>query len=315
MTEPIKSQSAYPTIALALGGGGARGLAHILMLEVLDEFGIRPKVIAGTSIGAMFGAAYAAGLGAAAIRAHTEEMLRTRFDLARQLFAARSQRLLGLLQLKSALLDPERLLDVLLPPGLPDDFDGLAIPLRVVAADFFRQEQVVLSSGPLKRAIAASIALPVLFSPILAGKRALMDGGLVNPLPFDVVSGEADLTIAVDVSGAPRNAGRTAPPSAFEAGVSASQILQHALVREKLRSRQPDIIISVEVNQYYVLEFHRIAEILAAAAPAQHALRVKLAALLEMDIPPRLRPAPLPRPAVTARRRRILGGRKAKDRA
>src|SRR5437867_8488131 len=82
--------AARPTIALALGGGGARGLAHILMLEVFDELGLRPKVIAGTSIGAVFGAAYASGLSAKLIRAHTEEVLSQRFDTIRQLLSARS---------------------------------------------------------------------------------------------------------------------------------------------------------------------------------------------------------------------------------
>ena len=79
-----------PTIALALGGGGARGLAHILMLEAFDELGLRPKVIAGTSIGAVFGAAYASGMRATEIRAHTEEVLAQRFDLLRELFRARA---------------------------------------------------------------------------------------------------------------------------------------------------------------------------------------------------------------------------------
>ena len=80
-----------PTIALALGGGGARGLAHILMLEVFDELGLKPKIIAGTSIGALFGAAYASGLSARLIRAHAEEVLSQRFDLARHLLAARAE--------------------------------------------------------------------------------------------------------------------------------------------------------------------------------------------------------------------------------
>src|SRR5262249_59958830 len=81
---------ARPSIALALGGGGARGLAHILMLEVFDELGLRPKIIAGTSMGAIFGTAYASGLSAKLIRAHTEEALGQRFDMLRQLFSARS---------------------------------------------------------------------------------------------------------------------------------------------------------------------------------------------------------------------------------
>ena len=76
---------ARPSIALALGGGGARGLAHILMLEVFDELGLKPQVIAGTSVGAIFGAAYASGLSARLIRAHTEEMLGRRFEIVRQL--------------------------------------------------------------------------------------------------------------------------------------------------------------------------------------------------------------------------------------
>ena len=84
-------------IALALGGGGARGLAHILMLEVFDELGLKPKIIAGTSIGAMFGAAYASGLSARLIRAHAEEMLGQRFDIARQLLSARSEPILKFL--------------------------------------------------------------------------------------------------------------------------------------------------------------------------------------------------------------------------
>ena len=106
---------ARPTIALALGGGGARGLAHILMLEVFDELGIKPTVIAGTSIGAVFGAAYASGLSARLIRAHTEETLSQRFDIVRQLLSARSDpvlKIFNFLPIRSALLKPETLLEL-----------------------------------------------------------------------------------------------------------------------------------------------------------------------------------------------------------
>src|SRR5262245_65110061 len=107
-----------PTIALALGGGGARGLAHILMLEVFDELGIRPRLIAGTSIGAIFGAAYASGLSARLIRAHTEEVLSQRLVFAQALLAARSEpvlKFLNFLPVRSSLLNPAVLLDQLLP--------------------------------------------------------------------------------------------------------------------------------------------------------------------------------------------------------
>src|SRR4051812_29553165 len=82
-------RSGTPTIALALGGGGARGLAHIPVLEAFDELGLRPKIIAGTSIGAIFAAAYASGLSGKQIRAHTIEVLKKRLDLVRDLYAAR----------------------------------------------------------------------------------------------------------------------------------------------------------------------------------------------------------------------------------
>lgn len=275
-----------PTVALALGGGGARGLAHILMLEVLDELGLRPKVIAGTSIGAIFGAAYAAGMSAASIRAHSEEVLKQRFDFLRQVFAARQaplRRLMSVLRLEQAFLNAESLLDLVLPRHLPETFAGLGIPLKIVAADFFRHEQVVLSSGPLRRAIAASIALPVFFAPVMSEGQALMDGGLVNPLPFDLVAGEADITIAIDVSGTAREPASMTPPSAFETLMAFPQILQHALVREKLRTRQPDIYIEVDVSPFQVHEFLKIKGILAAAEPAKAALRDKLLRILNAE--------------------------------
>src|SRR6478735_10953461 len=125
-----------PSIGLALGGGGARGIAHILMLEVFDELGIRPKVIAGTSIGSIFGAAYASGMSAALIRAHLEEALSQRFGIARHLLSARSQpvlKILNFLPIRSALLNPESLLELMLPSGLARDFADLQIPLKIMA--------------------------------------------------------------------------------------------------------------------------------------------------------------------------------------
>jgi NTE family protein len=272
-----------PTIGLALGGGGARGLAHILMLEVFDELGLRPHVIVGTSIGAIFGAAYASGMSAREIRAIAEDALRQRFDIARQLFLARSDpvnRLLGVVPRRTALLKPEALLDLVLPSRMPRRFDELEIPLRVVASDFFQQEQVVFDSGELLPAVAASMALPVLFSPVVMGDRVLMDGGLVNPLPFDVIHGAGDITVAIDVSGAKRVPDDKVAPTAMEAIVASSQILQHSIVREKLKWLQPDIYINVAVDAFHVLDFRKLDQILAAAEPAKDALRQKLQRVL-----------------------------------
>lgn len=277
-------RAGLPSIGLALGGGGARGLAHILMLEVLDELGIRPAVIAGTSIGALFGAAYAAGLTAKEIRILTESALGNRLDLLRLLIAARAEPMLKLLRflpVRHALLNPETVLGALLPRNFPTEFHELFIPLHLVATDFYAQEAVVMTGGPLRSAMAASIALPAVFSPVMRDARVLMDGGLVNPLPFDILRGEADVIVAIDVSGASSEAGHRGHPSAFSALINASQILQRTIVREKLKAEQPDVYIDVdEVDQFGILDFHRFRQILEAAKPAQDQLRRQLTRIL-----------------------------------
>jgi NTE family protein len=329
MTEPASGKAVAvrkatpvvlrPSIGLALGGGGARGLAHILMLEVFDELGLKPKIIAGTSIGALFGAAYASGLPAGLIRAHAEQILSQRLDIARLLFAARAEpiiKLLNVLPVRFALLKPEQLLESLLPSRVARDFAALQIPLRVVATDFYAQEQVVLSGGPLRAAVAASMALPAIFAPVVSQGRTLMDGGLVNPLPFDVIREEADITVAIDVSGASTGPGKHPQPSAFSALMASSQILQRSIVREKLKAQQPDVYIDVEVDEFHVLQFHRFRAVLEAAMPAKEKLRRQLLRVLASQTAETLpaSPAPVSEPPRGKRRlprlKRLAPGRR-----
>lgn len=169
-----------------------------------------------------------------------------------------------------------------------------------MASDFFAQEQVVFDAGALLSAVAASMALPVIFSPVMTGTRALMDGGLVNPLPFDLVMGEADITVAIDVSGVGQLSADRGPPTAIETIVASSQILQQSIVREKLKRLQPDIYINVAVEAFHVLDFHKIDRILAAAEPAKAALRKKLERVLNATTLPapeevKALPAPIQR--------------------
>jgi NTE family protein len=281
---PAKSPSRR--IGLALGGGGARGLAHILVLEALDDLGVTPAAIVGTSIGAIYGAAYASGLSAAAIRAHTEEVLGQRFDLIRRLFAARAEptsHFLNVVPVRSALLDPLALLDVLLPARVARDFADLRMPLTVVATDFYAQAPAVLSAGPLRTAVAASMALPAVFSPVVIEGRALVDGGLVNPLPFDLLA-NVDVTIAVDVSGARRTVDETVQPTAVDVLMSAAHIFQHTIVQEKLRAVRPDIYLQCPVADFMVLDFYRYKEVLAAAAPVKDDLKRHLDLVLSSDV-------------------------------
>lgn len=286
-----KAHGGVPKIGLVLGGGGARGLAHILMLEVFDELGIKPDVIAGSSIGAIFGAAYAAGLSGREIRVATEETLGNRFELIRGLFTARAGRAANSrnpFTSRSAFLAPGALLDVLLPQRVPDTFEALDIPLQVIASDFYALESVVFSSGLLRRAVAASMALPVIFEPVLIEGRSLVDGGLTNPLPFDVLAGQADILVAIDVSGTTVPSAKRARPTAIEALFSSSFLFERSIVREKLKTHRPDIYIDAGTGRYQALEFLKVREIFAAAQPAQEALRARLTMMLEADTHARL---------------------------
>lgn len=285
------ARTRQPTVALALGGGGARGLAHVLMLEALDEMGIKPVAIAGTSIGAIFGAAYASGLSAREIRAHCDVILGERLGLLRELFAARAGSILGLFSSRSALLDPAALLELLMPRNLALDFAGLTIPLEVVASDFYAQEPVVFASGPLRHAVAASMALPVIFQPVMHEGRALIDGGLCNPLPFDLLRGKADIVIAIDVSGTPVPSDKRAHPSATEALWATAFIFERTIIREKLRSEAPDIFIEAGTGHFQVLDFLRFHDILAAAQPAKERFKLQLARVLGAESLPLAEPA------------------------
>ena len=287
-TPPVVTRK-MPSIGLALGGGGARGLAHIVMLEAFDELGLRPKIVAGTSIGAIMGAAYASGIPASVMRAHTRDLLTQRFGLMREVFAERPlQRLRGLFSGSSSLFDAEAVLDLIMPKGIAADFESLAIPLKIVASDFYDQEAQVFTSGSLRTAVAASMALPAIFKPVVVNNKALIDGGLTNPLPYDLLLGEADIVVAIDVSGAPVPDPRRNYPSAVEALFASAFLFERTIVREKLKSQQPDILVPAGTSHFQVLDIMKVDEIMAAAEPAKEKLKAQLARILSVETLPQL---------------------------
>lgn len=295
-----------PSIGLALGGGGARGLAHIAMLEAFDELGIKPSVISGTSIGAIFGAAYASGISGRDLREHTKFVLSQRFGLMRDLFAARSQPLQKLLNpfaSRTAILDPLAVLDLVYPKGVKTRFEDLVIPLKVVASDFYEQEPTVFSSGLLRPAVAASMALPVIFQPVLHDGRAMIDGGLTNPLPYDLLHDDARIIVAIDVTGAPVPDPSRTSPTAFEALFASAFLFENSIVREKLKSSKPDILISAGTSKFQVLDFLKLDEILAAAEPAKERLKAQLDRVLSVETLAQIDAIEAPAPAVPKRRR------------
>ncbi len=174
-------------VALVLGAGGARGLSQIPVLEALDELGLRPAVISGCSIGAIIGAAYAAGLSGAALREHVLASFRDRPRVVAKLLDARVGKLADLVRGlgNPVLIDGERLLDLFWPEAVPDRFEELAIPFSATAADYHRHVEVTLSEGPLTPAVAASLAIPGLVRPVALAGHVLIDGGAINPLPYE----------------------------------------------------------------------------------------------------------------------------------
>lgn len=308
---------AQPTIGLALGGGGARGLAHIAMLEAFDELGIRPGIISGTSIGAIFGAAYASGISGRELRAHTKDVLSPRFGLLRDLFSARSQRfqrLLNPFSARTSFLDPLAVLDLVLPKTIKRTFEDLQIPLKIVASNFYDQEPVVFKEGELLQAIAASMALPVIFQPVMFEGHALIDGGLTNPLPFDILTNDARIIVAIDVTGAPIPDPKRMSPTAFEALFASAFLFENSIVKEKLKASAPDILISAGTSKFQVLDFLKVDEILAAAEPAKERLKAQLDRVLSVETLPQLEHRHVEQPKIAApKRRRGLLRRRVKQ--
>lgn len=270
-----------PTVALALGGGSARGLAHIAILEALDELGVRPARIVGTSIGAIIGACAAAGLTGQEIREHARSMLSSRMALVRRV----ASRLPGNFTTlwsprRPTIVDGVTLLELALPEVLRCDFASLAIPLEIVATDFYAMEQVVIDAGPVIPAVAASSALPSMMRPILRDGRVLIDGGFVNPTPYDIVLGRCDLTVAVDVSGVTQQPAEMTPPGSTEAWVGALHILFKTVLVEKLKQRPPDILVRPPVGAFGTLDFLQMDTILAATAATKEAFKRDLDARL-----------------------------------
>jgi NTE family protein len=218
---PDANKDSRPRIGLVLGGGGAKGAAHIGVLRVLDELRVPVDCIAGTSMGALVGGTYASGMPAKEIERATTAIdwsktvgsagLRDRTPIERKLVGTTYTNSLefgikdGSVVLPGGILSTQDIEDVI--RGLvsearfQDDFDDLPIPFRAVATDMVSGEMVVLSGGDLSVAMRASMAVPGAFSPVIMGDQVLSDGGMVRNLPVDIARELcADVVIAVWLS-------------------------------------------------------------------------------------------------------------------
>lgn len=241
-------------VGVALGGGGAKGLSHIAFLKALDELEIRPAIIAGTSIGAVIGGLYAAGVSGAGL----EQMLKTIG------FKAIYKIILDFSILSNSAIFTGKKVEEFLARQIPSQtFEEIEIPLKVVATDFWNRREVIFETGSLITAIRASMAMPAVFEPVLFNGKVLIDGGAVNPLPYDLIRQECDLTIALDVSGEKTYPSENPIPNMLENLLSTFQIMQASIVESKKRLSPPDIYVKPALTNIRVLDFYRYKEILA----------------------------------------------------
>ena len=267
-------------IGLALGSGGAAGLAHIAMLEVFDDLETAPSMIAGTSIGAVIGALYAAGLDAARIRALFEEFGGSGLDALSELAGGDNgldlRDVMNLDLEHGGLVDPAGFIEFLAAQTDVQRFEDLRIPLEVVATDYWTGRTVILDDGDLFEAVQASMAVPGLFSPVRNGERLLIDGGTTNPLPVDRLRARCRTVIAVDVSGARPQPGDEAGENVSDLLFGSFELMQQALIRQARLTDPPDLYLRPEIRGVRLLHFNRIDRVLAQAAPGAERLRAFL---------------------------------------
>jgi NTE family protein len=272
--------SRKPQVGLALGSGSARGWAHVGVIRALEEAGIRADLVCGTSIGALVGAAYAAG----ELEAF-EHWLR----------GLGIKDVLSFLDvgLSGGVIKGERLMEFFRTNFIDRPVEALPKPFGTVATALRTGTEVWLREGSTVDAIRASLALPALFPPVLHEGRLLVDGGLVNPVPVSLARAMgADIVIAVDLSsdilgrhfraspepepGAPhasewrqvlreklgalfpkRAEDTPRPPSVIDVVASSIDIMQVRIGRARMAGDPPDVVVAPRVAHLSLLDFHR----------------------------------------------------------
>src|SRR3954465_4657148 len=278
-----------PRIGLALGSGSARGWAHIGAIRALEERGIKPDLVCGTSIGALVGAAYASG--------ELDRLEKWVTGLAWTTVV----RLMDLTW-RGGLIRGQRLFTLFRTIFQDRDIDGLPIPYGAVATELYSGRELWLRHGNLLDAVRASCAMPGLFTPMIRDGEVVVDGGLVNPVPVSMCRAlGADIVIAVDLSwgklGPYRGRGRDLPakadepswferlrpgwlgtvrkpgeepkiPSIFEVFNTALDIVEQRVARSRLAGEPADVLITPLLPDFGTMEYHRAKEAIAEGRAA-----------------------------------------------
>lgn len=296
-------QHSRPTVGLVLGGGGARGAAHVGVLKELERLHIPVDAIVGTSMGAVVGGLYATGMSAAELEqlvgsvdwaaALSDEVDREDLSFRRKQDDAQVpiDLELGLrgteFVLPKGVIQGQKLnmllRELTMPVANINDFDQLPIPFRAVATDIERGEIWVMGNGDIARSIRASMSVPGVFAPVRIGDRLLVDGGLVGNLSVDVMQEMGvDIIIAVDVEFP-----LYAPEELGSAVTISEQVLTILIRKETLRQidglGDQDILIRPELGVFASTDFGGILKTIepGAAAVREHADRLQAIALNE----------------------------------
>jgi len=287
------------TVSLVLGSGGARGYAHIGVIEELNRRGYQIVSIAGSSMGALVGGLYAAG----ALEQYRDWVCRLSWIQVLKLLD------MGLARRAISGDKVFRRLEAMIGDVLIDD---LPIKFTAVAADLTYQKEVWFQHGPLLEAIRASIAIPGFFTPVIKEEHILVDGGVLNPLPIiPTVAAQADLIIAVDLTASEQNVSCSIrlPPNDFldrsgfsddwagamdgngERGLgpqppeiggrldmllNAVEVMQGSLTQYKIAGYPPDIIIPINKEICGFFDFHRAREVIDEGRDAAREALVEL---------------------------------------
>lgn len=251
--ETVPELPLRPRVGLALGGGSARGWAHVGVIRALGERGIHPDLVSGTSIGALVGAVLAAG--------EMDRFERWLLDMGvKQVFSLLDVTLNG------GMLKGERLMEHFRQNFVDRPIQDLPLPFGAVATSLHSGAEIWLREGSTVEAVRASIAMPGLFTPVQRHGDTLVDGGLVNPVPVSLARAMgAEFVIAVDlgadmfVNQRQKNGGQTRP-SLKEVLAGSINVMQVRIARSRLAGDPPDVLLTPKVSSLGFFDFHRAAE-------------------------------------------------------
>ncbi len=293
------------SIGLALGGGAAFGLAHIGVLQVLDEAGVPVDLLAGCSQGSIISVGYALGLPASELA-----------DIARELGAKRNALAVSdpTFFTQPGLIAGHRFLSLLRPylKG-KENFEQLLLPCRTVATDIETGERIEIGSGRLEAAFRASSSVPMVMTPVKSGERVLVDGGVADPVPAEVVIDMgADITVAINVVPRMKRGVETVlsawyrrlnafnplnyvvdtqdMPNLFDIVMNSMQILQDQL--GNFKAITADVLINPDLSDFTWIEYDRANELIERGAEAARKALPAIEKAVQAKIVPIQRAAP-----------------------